>query len=142
MKAYLKLSINEDTISRASDWLEDIADHWGWPQRTKFKLRLSLDETLTNIMMYGYTDARQAYEAPCIELQLQQDGRLIVLDIKDNGVAFDPTARESRDLDTSLDEAEMGGHGLRLIRHYLQDIRYVRRNGWNHLTLSAQLDEI
>lgn len=141
LKSDLTLSVDEDMIARASDWLDGLAREWGWPKRTSFKLRLSLDEMLTNIMMYGYPDSRASGDAPRVALQLHQDGRTIVLTIKDNGVAFDPTASPPRDLDTSVEDAEIGGHGLRLIRHYLEDIQYQRQNAWNHLTLIAHVDE-
>src|SRR5690606_23469848 len=98
--------------------------------RTLFKLRLCLDETLTNIVMHGYSGADPAV-TPCVELRLHQDDRRLYLRVKDNGVAFDPTAQTSRKLDASLDDAQIGGHGLRLLRHYLEDIRYARREGWN-----------
>ena len=61
--------------------------------------------------------------------------------VMDNGVPFDPTARQPRELDASLDDARIGGHGLRLMRHYLRDIRYERTDGWNRLTLVAGIDE-
>jgi len=139
--AELSLPVDDTTVAQSLEWLESAGRQAQWPARTLFKLRLCLDETLTNITMHGYAGAPAGGEDPCVRLGLQENGRRLTLLIMDNGVAFDPTARTPRALDTSLDEAQIGGHGLRLMRHYLEDIRYERRGGWNRLELVAAVDE-
>lgn len=139
--AELSLPVDPNTITRALSWLENIAQQAGWPPRTLFKLNLCLDETLTNITLYGYQDAAPGIE-PQVRLRLQEENGRITLRVLDNGVAFDPTAQRPRDLDTSLDDAKIGGHGLRLMLHYLEDIHYERRNGWNQLELIAAIDDV
>ena len=59
------------------------------------------------------------------------------LSIEDNGAVFDPTAQASPALAPSLDEAQVGGHGLRLMRHYLRALHYQRQNERNTLVLEA-----
>lgn len=137
--AEITLPIDSHTLDQALAWLEETGRQQAWPARTVFKLRLCLDEILTNLAMHGFPDGHAATR-PRVQLQLQQEDQHLVLEILDNGVAFDPTARRPRALDASLDEAQIGGHGLRLLRHYLQDIRYERREDWNRLELVAALD--
>lgn len=132
--------VTADTVARALAWLDATGERQQWPTRTTFKLRLCLDETLTNVVMHGYSGAA-AVATPCVRLRLHQEGRRLVLELLDNGVAFDPTAQASRELDASLDDAQIGGHGLRLLRHYLEDIRYERCEGWNRLRLITVLDD-
>jgi len=38
-------------------------------------------------------------------------------------------------LAATLDDAEIGGHGVRLMQHYLHDLRYLRHGDENRLTL-------
>ncbi|HLT98744.1 MAG TPA: ATP-binding protein [Burkholderiaceae bacterium] len=135
------LPVNSDLVANALHWLESVGEQQSWPARTRFKLQLCLDETLTNVAMHGYT-GQPASDIPQVNLRLYQDGdSRLQLEILDNGSPFDPTARASRDLDESLEEAKTGGHGLRLLRHYLEDMRYERRDGWNKLTLIAVRDD-
>jgi serine/threonine-protein kinase RsbW len=63
----------------------------------------------------------------------------VALCIEDDGVPFDPTAQESPALATSLDEAHVGGHGLRLMRHYLHRMLYRRAPDRNVLLLEVAL---
>ena len=138
--AELLIPVDPHTVTRALDWLERIGHQHHWPSRTLYKLRLCLDEALTNTVMHGFPSGKAAQGEPSVELRLHEEGRDITLDILDNGRPFDPTAAESRSLDESLEEAMLGGHGLRLRRHYLKDIRYHRRGTWNHLELVAEID--
>jgi len=139
--AELSLPVDQDTVTHALAWLETIGRQAHWPSRTLFKLSLCLDETLTNVTMYGYARAAPNAVEPQVKLQLREEDQRLVLRIMDNGVAFDPTRQTPRELDISLDDARIGGHGLRLMQHYLEDIRYERRNGWNQLELIAAVDD-
>lgn len=132
--------VTPDIVAQALGWLEGVGQQQQWPARTLFKLKLCLDEILTNIAMYGFS-GQAGSPAPQVKLRLLAGEGRLALEILDNGVAFDPTAQTPRSLDTSIEEAQIGGHGLRLLQHYLEDIRYERRDGWNQLTLIATPDD-
>lgn len=138
--ADISLPLTSDIVAQALEWLEAVGQEQQWPARSLFKLKLCLDETLTNVAMHGFT-GYQPEAGPKVRLRLQQNEHRLALEVWDNGVPFDPTAQTPRDLDTTLDEAQIGGHGLRLLQHYLEDIRYERRDGWNRLTLIAIFDD-
>ena len=140
-QARLTLAIDQDTLSKALAWLETAGEQAGWAEKVLFKLRLSLDETLTNITLYSHAGRPATSDTPVVKLHIMQDQETVTLEVQDNGIAFDPTAKASRELDSSLEDALIGGHGLRLMRHYLDDIRYERRDGWNCLSLVAGLDK-
>lgn len=136
--ATLKLTSDTHVVTQAQAWLEQAATDHQWPSRTVFALQLSMDEALTNILMHGFAPGlpRDA----CIVLHLSSDAAFVTLEIIDNGPAFDPTQKTPDQQAASLDDAIPGGHGLRLMRHYLHDIRHTFIDGHNHLRLIARLD--
>ena len=135
--ASLSLPSAPDTVVRALAWLKDVAAQQGWSQASILKLSLCVDEALSNILMYGFHDRS---EAGAIDLAALQGPGMLAVDIVDNGVAFDPTVSVSPELASSLDDAKVGGHGLRLMRHYLQGIQYRREHERNHLRLILAVD--
>lgn len=135
--ASLSLAPGPNAIPQALAWLESIAEAERWPTRLAFQLSLCLDEALSNVVMYGFGPKGDGLAPPQISLALLQGTQSIAIDIVDNGVPFDPTQREPAELADTLDEAHIGGHGVRLMRHYLQSIEYRRDNGKNHLRLTA-----
>jgi anti-sigma regulatory factor (Ser/Thr protein kinase) len=138
--ATLSLTPGPQAIPQALAWLESLARKHQWPPRLAFKLRLCLDEALTNIVEYGFADKAASTTPGQISVSVSAEGRRLALDIVDNGVAFDPTQGQPSALAASLDEARVGGHGLRLMQHYLEDIDYRRVNEQNHLRLTATQD--
>lgn len=135
--ASLSLTSGPDTVARALAWLKDVAAQQGWSQASAFRLSLCMDEALSNILMYGFPGRA---EAGAIDLAALQGPGVLAVDIVDDGVAFDPTLSVSPDLASSLDEAKVGGHGLRLMRHYLQGIQYRREHDRNLLRLILAVD--
>jgi anti-sigma regulatory factor (Ser/Thr protein kinase) len=139
MQALASLSLvpGSDTVAKALAWLEVIAEQERWPDRTAFRLSLCLDEALANIVMHGFKGRSGDASAARIALQIQAGEQQIVLEITDNGMPFDPTQVVPPDLAVSVEDASLGGHGLRLMQHYLQDIQYRRIQGQNHLRLTC-----
>jgi len=55
----------------------------------------------------------------------------------DDGDAFNPLEETPEaDTDSALDDRELGGLGVFLVKNLSDDCHYVRTNGWNHLTIS------
>ncbi|MGN6580363.1 MAG: ATP-binding protein [Bordetella sp.] len=135
MSDTLELSPDDEAIPRALQWLEDIAEREGWSPATAFGLTLSLDEALANVVSYAFDPSTGSAAPAAITLECRRDGSLIEVELRDNGRAYDPTGNPPAALVTNLDDAEIGGHGIRLMRHYLHDLVYKREAGWNCLTL-------
>lgn len=142
----IQIHPDSSEIGRALEWLEAQAEQAGLPMRAMFALNLALDETLANIVMHGFkTDPSKQRDpqtgAPAVQVICHQDAVLFHLEVRDNGIAFDPTQQASQELASSLEEATLGGHGLRLMRHFLQGIEYRREHGWNVLHMSVRRED-
>lgn len=130
----LALRPDPTAVASALQWLEGIAEREGWPPRASFGLTLCLDEALTNVISYAFDPPEPGIE-PAITVSWRNDRAGIVVELRDNGRPYDPTAAEPPPLAANLDEAKLGGHGVRLMRHYLQELAYRREDGWNCLTM-------
>ena len=67
------------------------------------------------------------------------DGRVRV-EVVDDGTPFDPTAAAAPRTDLALDEREVGGLGIHLVRELMDDVRYERAGGRNKLSFSRSYD--
>jgi len=137
----LELAPDNSTVASAVQWLEALGERHGWPARVQFALTVSVDEALTNIVCYGFADAPAMAAAPYIRMLYHRDEQGIHIDIRDNGVAFDPTTLPPPDHAKSIETADIGGHGVQLMRHFLQNLSYARENGENHLAMTAALPD-
>ena len=61
-----------------------------------------------------------------------------MFNISDNVVSFDPTAKAEVDTTLSDEEREIGGLGIHLVRHIMDNVEYERKDGRNILRLSKK----
>lgn len=122
-------------ISEATSWLGEIADKEGWSPSLRFGLELSLEEALTNVVCYGFKDVEHPPEI-LIECY-RMPGDRVAVRILDNGIAFDPTSMDDPPVPESIEDAKIGGHGVQLMRKFLESLAYRRDDGQNQLTLVA-----
>jgi len=131
----LTLAAQVEEITRASQWLDDLAERDGWSERARFTLQLGLEEALVNIVSYGYP---QPGGEARIRLGYRHDEGMARLRIADNGIPFDPTGLADPEAPASVEEAKVGGHGVQLMRHLLDEFSYCRRDGNNLLILGRR----
>ena len=90
---------------------------------------------ITNVAKHAYPQRGEHTFA----LQIVGNPDELVARIKDDGVAFDPTAHPTPNLDASLKERKEGGLGILLVRQIMTDIQYQRVAGNNIVTLRKKL---
>ncbi len=100
-----------------------------------FNLQLACDEMLTNILSYGFPDAR--VRDIHVSISFGQD--MIETEIIDNGIPFDPLAQPEPDLTLPLEERKIGGLGVHIIRTVMNHLNYHRSDGRNHLKMVLRL---
>lgn len=131
----LELHNQTAEVARMSQWLQDILNEWHIPPALQFKLDLSANEAVTNILSYAFPNGGEHQ----ILLNLSFDIEWLVLHIEDDGIAFNPLEMPPHEQPRSLAEAEIGGLGIHLIRHYMDECEYQRIKNNNHLTLKLYL---
>jgi serine/threonine-protein kinase RsbW len=68
-------------------------------------------------------------------IRIGRTGCQVQVDLIDNGVPFDPLDMEAPDLQAELENREIGGLGIFLIRRLLDEVHYSRRDNRNILSL-------
>ncbi|HEY1725288.1 MAG TPA: ATP-binding protein [Steroidobacteraceae bacterium] len=118
-------------IEALQRWLVGLTAEWQLPASLAHRLDLCLTESVSNVIAYGYPRAA----AGTVSIVGSRDSERIVVRIDDDGTAFDPTRYVPPELPQSLGEASIGGRGIRLVRHFADEIHYRRLAAQNQLTL-------
>src|SRR5215831_17068716 len=124
-------------IKRLEQVVTEFAQHHHWSPQALFEVNISLEEILTNIISYGYEDNRE-HE---IILRLAFTDGEMTAEIEDDGKPFNPLQMAEPDLDKPLEEREIGGLGIYLVRKFMTDLAYQRHEGKNRLTLKKKITE-
>ena len=99
------------------------------PETALRALQISVDELLTNVLMH----AQQV--SGTIDLQLARSPGAVDATIEYFAEPFDPTTWQAPPDGDSIDTVRIGGHGIPLVRHLMDDFRYEHVDGRNILHL-------
>lgn len=129
----LELQATPQEVMRAVETLEQFARAKGVPEKTVFGLMLALEECGSNIVNHGLQrDAGQKFQ-----VTIEQTPDTFVVELRDRGPAFDPTAAADRE-QPKEDDAP-GGWGIQLVRRNIDEMQYTRVDGENILRLTKRV---
>lgn len=123
-------------LARIPDLVSQFAEAQGLSEDEVFSINVALDEMLSNIIKYGYTDDA-IHE---IQIRLSVAGPVLAVEIEDDGQPFDPCAAAPVDVDAPLEERKVGGLGIHIVRKLMSEVGYARVNGRNRLVMKMLLN--
>ncbi|RQD84705.1 MAG: ATP-binding protein [Methanocalculus sp. MSAO_Arc2] len=115
------------------DFLESFLQKSGVRSQDSLDLQLAVDEAFTNIASYAYGPEGGDVDI-CIDVFKSE----ITITITDTGKAFDPLSIDPPDIKMGVDERQIGGLGIYLIRQVTDDVTYLRRDGKNMLIINKR----
>jgi serine/threonine-protein kinase RsbW len=130
----LELHATPEEVMRAVEALQAYAQAQGLPERIIFGLALALEESGSNIVNH----ALQRDVARIFQVAFDRQDDTFVIELRDGGPEFDPTAAAERQPQAEDDDLP-GGWGIQLVRRYVDEIRYKRDAGENVLRLTKRL---
>ena len=130
----IKNDINE--ISKVINLIEEKGEELALNFAAINAVSLSVDELLTNVISYGYKD--DSMHTIVIELYSEND--YFCIKIIDDGVAFNPLAKKEVDTDTTIEEKEIGGLGIHLVKSMIDLLEYERLDNKNVLILKKNIN--
>jgi anti-sigma regulatory factor (Ser/Thr protein kinase) len=131
----LDLHATPREVMRAVEALREYALSNGVPEKIIFGLMLALEECGSNVVNHALQgDAKQTFQ-----VAFENTGGSFVIELRDRGPEFDPTAAAERNPQADDDDLP-GGWGIQLVRRYIDEIRYQHTVGENVLRLTKRLD--
>ncbi len=123
------------TVPQLAEFVEGVCEELAFDPSTTMQLNLALEEAVVNVMSYAYPAGVKG----TVRIEAQANVERLKFTITDNGVPFDPTAKEAVDVSLSAEERPIGGLGIFLVRELMDSINYERVSGQNVLTLRKKL---
>jgi anti-sigma regulatory factor (Ser/Thr protein kinase) len=103
----------------------------------QFKLRLSIEEAVENVVRYAYDGGIGWLEA---DIHFDQNALLLTIELRDAGTPFNPLEREDPDINQKAEEREIGGLGIFLCKKMMDSIEYRYEDGNNVLTMTKKVN--
>jgi serine/threonine-protein kinase RsbW len=128
---YTYLHILSDCIADMLRQIDGVEDH----EMLTYNMQLAAHEACTNIVGHAYAGTDGGDERIIIALSLFLQPRRLQIELRDTGRAFDPDVVPS----PSLDQAQVHGYGLFLMRNLMDTVTYQAQAGDNYWCLVKNL---
>jgi anti-sigma regulatory factor (Ser/Thr protein kinase) len=102
----------------------------------RFKLRLSIEEAVENVVRYAYDGGIGWLET---EIRFDQDTLVLTIELRDAGVPFNPLERDEPDVTLSAEDRNIGGLGIFICKKMMDDIQYRYEDGNNVLIMTKKV---
>ena len=128
---------NEMTeVSRMRGFFHSVCREHNIDDRTFKTLNLAIEEWVANVINYAYPKGIRGH----VELTAKVKDDVLTLVIRDHGTPFDPTLQPDADVDAELNERQIGGLGIHLVKTIMDSMHYERSaDGYNVLTLTKNI---
>lgn len=97
-------------------------------------LRLACEEIVMNVTSYAYPEGIEGF----LDVDIQKTDR-ITIRFEDGGVPFNPLEQQKPDTRLSWKKRRIGGLGIFLLRHEMDDVRYAYEDNKNVLTIEKTI---
>ncbi len=137
MRPGFRMTIGADRseIAGVTAAFSEFADTHALSGSVRRSLHIALDEMLSNSIMHGFA-GREGGEVT-VEVVLDTDRVCVTL--TDDGRPFDPLEMPAPDTTLTTQERRIGGLGIHLVRHIMDEVTYDRRADRNVLVLAKRL---
>ena len=110
---------------------ESFGDEKDIPLPVIHKICIVLDELLNNIISYAYQDKKEHI----VDIKIELTGERLEIKITDDGFPFNPLEVHAPDTKLGLEERELGGLGIHLVKNIMDEYQYNRLKEENIIVL-------
>jgi len=130
----ITLACNLTQVAALHQFVMQVCNDLHIDRHVASQLDLALEEAVVNVINYAY-NAPDAADAT-VQVQAQCDGKALQFTVIDSGKPFDPTLVPDTDITLDAASRPVGGLGIHIVRHSVDQMAYSRENGKNVLKLT------
>ena len=119
-----------ESIPKVCQFLEQTLEEQGAPMKAIAQVNIAADEIFSNIARYSGAAAAQ------VDCEIMA-GRAVIRFV-DDGQPYDPTGQPEPDITLPVEEREIGGLGILMVRRTMDEVSYEYEAGRNVLTIEKR----
>jgi len=125
---------SEDDLPQLAQAVDAFGDTHTLSPQTKTALNLVLEELVTSVFMHG-----AGPNGATVQVSAAARGDEVRGEVRDDGMPFDPLSRETPEIDLALEDREIGGLGIHMVRSMASDLSYAREGEENVMRFALEM---
>ena len=132
----LTIAATVENIEVVTDFVNQQLEELACPMKAQMQIDIAIDELFSNIAHYSYNpEVGQA----TVRVEVVENPLAVTITFIDNGIPYDPLAKEDPDLTLSAEERQIGGLGIYMVKKSMDEITYEYKDGQNILAIKKKL---
>lgn len=132
----ITLSATIENIEPVTDFVNEVLEENGCSMKAQMQLDIAVDELFSNIARYAY--APNVGEAT-VGVNFIEDEGSVEIFFSDSGTPYDPLAKADPDITLSVEEREIGGLGIFMVKKSVDEMCYEYKDGKNVLKIKKKI---
>lgn len=130
----LTLLAQTENLEKVLNFVNDILEEHNCPMYVQLELDIAVEELFVNIAHYAYTPGiGQA------TIQVSVKDNYITIGFQDSGIPYNPWEKKDPDITLSLEERQIGGLGIYMVKNSMDEVSYAYENGKNVVTIKKTI---
>lgn len=125
-----------ENVEKVTDFVNAELDKINCPAKTKAEIDVAIDELFSNIAKYAY-DSKEGNAT--VKVEVSESQRVADITFIDDGLPFNPLQKADPNVKLDLDEREVGGLGIFMVKKKMDNIEYEYKNNQNILKITKKL---
>ena len=132
----LMIEATPDNVDKVVGFVDEILEESGCGLREQMAIDVAVDEIFANIANYAY-DSGTGHAT--VRVDVVDDPPEVEITFIDEGVQYDPLAKDDPDTSLSVEDREIGGLGIYIVKKSMDSVNYEYKGGKNILTIRKKL---
>lgn len=132
----LTLDAKVENIEKVTAFVDEQMENLRCPVKAQMQIDIAIDELFGNIAHYAY---HPEIGPVTVRVEIQETPPSVVITFIDNGVPYNPLAKEDPDISLSAKERQIGGLGIYMVKKSMDDITYEYKDGQNILRIKKNI---
>ena len=125
-----------ENVDKVTEFVNEVLEEKECPLKVQMQLDVAIDEIFGNIAYYAYWKGRGN---ATIQIEMEDNPPKITLTFIDQGIPYNPLESKDPDITLDIEDREIGGLGIFLVKKTMDELSYEYVDGQNILTMKKEL---
>ena len=132
----LTVAATVGNIETVTNFVNEQLEALDCPMKAQMQIDIAIDELFGNIAHYAY---HPEIGNATVRVEVIESPLAVVITFIDKGVPYDPLAKDDPDTTLSVEERQIGGLGIFMVKQTMDEITYEYKDGQNILAIKKKL---
>ncbi|MBQ5867572.1 MAG: SpoIIE family protein phosphatase [Oscillospiraceae bacterium] len=125
-----------DALSEVLGFVEETLENYECSMKNQTAICVAIEEVFVNVASYAYGEGSGDVT---LDIGFDEANRDVTFRLIDQGVPFDPLKKPDPDITLAIEERQVGGLGIFIVKKTMDTVHYAYEDGKNILTMIKKI---